>query len=304
MPEPLNRPLVIGISSRALFSLEDENRLFDSEGPDAFSRWQIEHERDLLAPGPGFPLVKALLHLNRLDASDAERFCEVVIMSKNSPHAALRVRNSIEHHGLDIVRSAWVSGAPLAPYIEAFGVDLFLSRDPHDVQAAFEAGTAAGLVYDAPPDYSAELEQIRIAFDADAVVFSDESERIFREEGMDAFVEHERRNARTPLADGPFARVFRAIAIHQSRFAPGEPPIRTAIVTARGGRAQERVVRTLHVWDVRVDEMFCLGGAPKTEVLRAFRPHIFFDDHPDNVERASEAVPSARVPSRLSPVRP
>lgn len=292
-------PLVVAISSRALFDLEDENRLYDAEGKDAFNRWQIAHEHEILSPGPGFPLVRALLGLN--DLVPGERLCEVVVMSKNSPHAALRVRNSIEHHGLDIVRSAWVSGAPLGPYAQAFGVDLFLSRDSRDVEAAFEAGIAAGLVYDAPPDYSAMLEQIRIAFDADAVVFSDASERIFREEGMEAFVAHERTNARTPLADGPFARLFRAIALLQHRFAGDRPPIRTAIVTARGGSAQERVVRTLHVWDVRVDEMFCLGGAPKTEVLRAFRPHIFFDDQHENVERASEAVPAARVPSRLAP---
>lgn len=297
MPNHLAHPLVVGISSRALFDLEEENRLFDSQGTDAFNAWQIAHEREVLGPGPGFPLVRALLRLN--DLAD-DRLCEVVVMSKNSPHAALRVRYSIEHHALDIVRSAWVSGAPLGPYIQAFRVDLFLSRDHNDVQAAFDAGIAAGLVYDAPPDFREPLEQIRIAFDADAVVFSDESERIYREQGMEAFLAHERENARTPLADGPFARVFRAIALLQSRFKGAErPPIRTAIVTARGGVAQERVVRTLHLWDVRVDEMFCLSGAPKTEVLRAFRPHIFFDDQHENVERASVAVPAARVPSRL-----
>lgn len=291
--------IVVAVSSRALFDLEEENRLYDAHGADAFNQWQIEHERDILAPGPGFPLVRALLGLNQL--LEGERLVEVVVTSKNSPQAALRVRNSIDHHGLDIVRSAWVSGAPLGPYIQAFGVDLFLSRDSHDVQAVFDAGIAAGLVYDAPPDYSGMLEQIRVAFDADAVVFSDESERIYREQGMEAFLAHERENARTPLADGPFAKVFRAIALLQRRFAGARPPIRTAIVTARGGVAQERVVRTLHVWDVRVDEMFCLGGAPKTEVLRAFRPHIFFDDQHENVARASGAVPAARVPSRLGP---
>lgn len=301
MPLDLSKVLVVGISSRALFELTEANAVFEGEGLDAYIRYQLEREDEVLPPGAGFPLVRAMLALN--EVAPGGRRCEVVILSKNSPDLSLRISRSIEHYGLDITRAAFVSGAPLAPYLNAFSVDLFLSRDAQDVQAAVDAGVAAAEIYPPPGNMAAPLDQIRIAFDADAVVFSDESERIYKEKGLEAFLDHEKANAKKPLKDGPFAKLFRAIAVLQAAFPKGETPIRTAIVTARNSPAHERVIRTLRVWGVRLDEVFFLGGVPKAEILRAFGAHMFFDDQDLHCAPASKVVPTARVPGPYSMIK-
>jgi 5'-nucleotidase len=181
MPVDLSKTFVIGISSRALFDLEAENLVFLEQGLAAYRQLQLERENVLLEPGPGFPLVKALLALNEI--APGGRRCEVVVMSKNSADISLRIFDSIKHHNLNIIRAALVSGASLAPYLRAFSVDLFLSRDHSDVQAGIDAGVASAVIYDTPPDYTARLDQIRIAFDADAVLFSDESETVYKNSG-------------------------------------------------------------------------------------------------------------------------
>jgi 5'-nucleotidase len=292
MPVDLSGSLVIGISSRALFDLRREDALFVSAGLAAYRRDQREREDELLPPGTAFPLVRALLRLN--DPARA-RAAEVVVMSRNSTETSLRLFNSIRHYDLDITRAALSGGAPLAPYLKAFSVDLFLSRDDGDVRAALDGGTAAALVYDRPDDPLEEPEEIRIAFDGDAILFSDEAERIYQEHGLEAFARHEAERARVPLPDGPFARVLRKISrLQQSR--DGGPSIRTALVTARGGPAHERVIRTLLAWGVEIDEAFFMGGVPKTQVLEAFRPHVYFDDHAAHCDRAAPRVPTGRVP--------
>lgn len=290
----LNGKLVVGISSRALFDLEDENRIFNEDGLDAYEKYQIEHEDDILKPGTAFPLVRALHNLNSGD----ERLTEIIIMSKNSANTSLRVFNSIEHYGLDISRAALVGGASISPYLGAFKTDLFLSADENDVQEAIDANIAAGIICsheDFPIDPDQEIKQIRIAFDGDAVIFSDESESIFQSEGLKAFEEHERQNALKPLPEGPFAKLLKTISVVQRRFGKDEMPIRTALVTARNMPAHERVIRTLRAWDVRIDEAFFLGGIKKSEVLRAFGANIFFDDQTAHTDPASKVVPSARV---------
>jgi 5'-nucleotidase len=297
MPFDLSRVLVVGISSRALFDLGESNLVFEREGLDAYTRHQLSREEDVLAPGAAFPLISAMLRLNEATAVGGRR-CEVVVMSKNNAATSLRLWRSIQHHRLDITRGAFVSGAPLADYLDAFKVDLFLSLNEPDVQAAVDAGFAAALVYPPPDGYTARLGQIRIAFDADAVIFSDESERIYQEQGLAAFLEHERQNARQPLKEGPFAKLLRAIAVLQRDVRPDV--IRTAIVTARNWPAHERVIRTLEVWGVRVDEAFFLGGIAKDKVLKAFGAHIFFDDQHAHVEPASRLVPAARVPYKIN----
>ncbi len=291
----LNNKLVVGISSRALFDLETENKIFEEQGLDAYEAYQIEHEDDILNPGTAFPLVKALHRLNDGD----ERLTEIIIMSKNSANTSLRVFKSIEKYGLDISRGALVSGRPIAPYLAPFKTDLFLSADENDVQEAINAGFAAGIIcsHDALPiDPNQEIDQIRIAFDGDAVIFSDEAERIYQEQGLDAFAEHERMNAQNPLPEGPFAKLLKTISLVQQRFPEDKMPIRTALVTARNAPAHERVVRTLRAWDARIDEAFFLGGIEKAEVLKAFGAHIFFDDQTVHTDPASKSVPAARVP--------
>ena len=193
------------------------------------------------------------------------------------------------------VRGAFTSGASLAPYLEAFDVDLLLSADEKDVQAAANAGVAAGLIENPPDKVAATVDQIRIAFDGDAVLFSDEAEKIFQKDGLDAFQEHEKRNAQKPLPDGPFAKLLRTLASVQSNSKLPQTPIRTALVTARNSPAHERVIRTLRTWGVRVDETFFLGGVSKRKVLKAFGAHIFFDDQSIHCADARSVVPTARV---------
>lgn len=297
----LQQSLVIGISSRALFDLEEANNLFEREGVEAYRAYQRRHEDRVLAPGTAFHLVEALLRLNRF--SD-RRLVEVIVMSRNDPDTGLRIFHSINEHGLDITRSAFTGGDALAPYLGAYHVDLFLSKSEADVQGAIDAGVAAAQLYEPPTDFDPDRDQIRIAFDADAVLFSEEAERVYKERGLQAFVAHEREHARRPLPAGPFAKLLRTLAFIQKGLNTERAPVRIAIVTARDSPAHERVIRTLRQWDVNVDEAFFLGGLPKHNVLRAFRAHIFFDDQHMHVDLASRGVPAGRVPYRSdSPLR-
>ena len=295
MAVSLENKLVVGISSRALFDLEDENRIYKDEGLEAYIKYQREHENVVLKPGAAFSLIKALQALN----SEGKRYIEIIVMSKNSADTSLRIFNSIEHYGLDIGRAALVSGSSIAPYLEAFKTDLFLSADETDVQEAIAADIAAGIIcVDSKIETNIfeELDHIRIAFDGDAVIFSDESERIYQEKGLDAFEEHERKNAQNNLEQGPFAKLLKTISLIQKEFPEDKMPIRTALVTARKAPAHERVIRTLRAWDVKIDEAFFLGGVEKSEVLKAFGANIFFDDQKKHVELAAKLVPAARVP--------
>ena len=297
----LDNKLVIGISSRALFDLTKENELFEKEGVESYRDYQIQHENEILKPGPGFSLVKALLELNNL-TGEKERV-EVIVMSRNSPDTSLRVFNAIRYYNLPITRAVLVSGASLAPYLKAFKTDLFLSAYEEDVQAAVNFGIAAGIICENVPGNYSEFrkeEPIKIAFDADAVIFSDESECIYKARGLAAFEENERKNAKKPLMEGPFANFLKIISDLQKEFPAESVPIRTALVTARCAPAHERVIRTLREWNVRIDEAFFLGGIEKKEILKAFGAHIFFDDQSVHTIPASEVVPAARVPS---PVR-
>ncbi|MGN0472322.1 MAG: 5'-nucleotidase [Lachnospiraceae bacterium] len=299
MAYDLEKRLVIGVSSRALFDLSKENEIFETQGVEAYCKYQVEHENEVLQPGPGYAIIKALLNINRLPGQEGR--VEVIVMSRNSADSSLRVFNSINHYGLDISRAVLASGASLAPYLNAFRTDLFLSAYEDDVQSAINGGIAAGIICgDGIHVYSCEndLDCIRIAFDGDAVLFGDDSEKIYQEHGLEAFEENERENARNPLSAGPFAKFLKTISDLQREFPPEKSPIRTALVTARSAPAHERVIRTLRAWQVRIDEAFFLGGISKRDVLEAFGAHIFFDDQAVHTTPASEVVPSARVPYR------
>lgn len=299
MPFDLTSPLVIGISSRALFNLEDENAVFEERGLKAYADYQRAHEKDVLLPGPAFQLVKAFLNLNMLRQD--KRTVEVIIMSRNSPETSLRIFHSIEHYGLDITRAALLSGADVAPYLKAFKTDLFLSAYAPDVKQAVDNGVAAGMILTGKQHANSneEIGQIRIAFDGDAVLFSAESERVFKQQGMAAFYEHEQNMVDTPLEKGPFANFLMALSTMQNIYHTQEQaPIRTALVTSRSIPAHERAIKTLREWGVRVDEAFFLGGIQKRDILASFGAHIFFDDQHAHAEPASEVVPSAVVPYR------
>ncbi len=295
----MERCFTIGISTRALFDLEREHQIFETEGVEAYVQYQISHEADILKPGAAFPLIQAFLDLNRLDE---RRQIEVVIMSKNSADAGLRIFHSIAYYGLDITRAALTTGAPIAPYLAAYDVDLYLSYSDRDVKDALASGVAAGLLLPGPGKRPEAISQIRVAFDGDAVLFSAEAERIFLDKGKEAFCASEKAKALIPLAPGPFAHILRLIARIQRMAPAGSNPIRTALVTARSAPAHERVIRTLQYWGVRIDEAFFLGGMDKSRVLSAFGAHIFFDDSEINTKSASRVVLSARVPVEIKEV--
>jgi 5'-nucleotidase len=291
--------LVVGISSRALFDLEEENKLFQEKGVVEYRKYQKERESDILLPGTGFHIVKALLNLNKLST---ERLVEVIIMSRNSPETGIRVLNSVKHYNLDITRSAFTGGESLFDYIEAFDVDLFLSKDEGDVQKIIDSEIAAALIYELPTGFTPETTTVRIAFDADAVVFSDESEQIYKNGGLEAFHENESKNSKVLLKEGPYAKLLKTLSKIQRKMETGIElsPIRIAIVTARNSPSHMRVLNTLREWDVYVDEAFFLGGLPKDKILKAFKAHIFFDDQETHLEPAKVLVPSAKVPYKTS----
>ena len=270
--------LVVGISSRALFNLEKENEVFEKEGLDAYRDYQIVHENDVLSPGSGFVLVKNLLNINKLAN---RKLVEVIVMSRNSADTSLRIIHSLEYYDMDIGRMVLSGGEDISRYLSAFGVDLFLSCNENDVSNAIHAGFAAGM--------------IRIAFDADAVLFSAESEKIYQEHGLEAFNENEILNQDVALQKGPMASLLKSLSWLQNE-TKDLNVLRTAIVTARNKDTGVRVIKTLRAWNIVVDEVFFMQGAKKAAVLACFGANIFFDDQDVHAGPASDVVPSARVP--------
>jgi len=298
MPEDQIPTLTVAITARALFDLEHSHGLYEREGVAAYAEFQRDREDDMLAPGIAFPLVRKLLALNEGRPRHAPRV-EVILLSRNSADTGLRIFNSIEHYGLGIIRAVFTSGAPTYPYIVPFGAQLFLSANPESVRRALEHGVAAATIL---PSKAPEQihDQLRIAFDGDAVIFGDESERISQEQGMEAFARNEREHVSTPLSGGPFRGFLAALHSIQSAFPSNPSPIRTALVTARSAPAHKRVILTLREWGVRLDEALFLGGRDKGPFLEAFGADIFFDDSHRNVENARRHVATGHVPHGVS----
>jgi 5'-nucleotidase len=289
-------PLVIAISSRALFNLEDSHRVFEEEGLGAYQQYQISKEDQPLEQGDAFLLVQKLLGLNKLlDESPVQ----VILLSRNSADTGLRVFNSIQHYGLDISRAAFSGGESPYRYISAFNSHLFLSTDGADVRQALESGVAAATILPSEKSVTPN-EKLKIAFDGDAVLFSDDSEKIFKNKGLAAFTENEKQAANEPLSGGPFKPILAALQQIQMAFPPGESPLRTCLVTARAAPAHERVVRTLRAWNIRIDESLFLGGLDKGEFLRAFDADVFFDDQEGHCESARNHVATGHVPHGIS----
>lgn len=299
MAYDLSKLLVVGVSSRALFDLEDEARIYERLGLEAYRQYQLEHETEVLRPGTAFALIKGLLALNQ---ANEERRVEVIVVSHNNPETGLRVFHSIQHYGLDISRAAFVGNDPLTEYLRTFNVGLFLSPSTEDVQSAIDADIPAAIVYRPPNEPQTEIGELRIAFDADAVIFSEESEAIYQTSGLQAFLEHEHQNADRMLAEGPLAKLLIKLGALQQTASPEATPFRLAIVTARNSPAHERVVKTLRAWGVRVDAAFFLGGIGKAEVLRTFGAHIYFDDQTSHLAPAALHTPCALVPYKSSSV--
>ncbi len=298
--------LCIAISSRALFNLEEGHEIYVKQGVEAYCKYQLEHEDVLLQPGIGFSLVKKLLSLNKLPDNLYQEYehspsprVEVILLSRNSSDTGLRIFNSIEQHQLNIVRAAFSGGETPLRYVQAFGTDLFLSADPEDVCEALQQGFAAATLL---PSVSINQNntQLRIAFDGDAVLFSDESEQVFSKGGLKAFDIHEKEAADKPMSAGPFKDFLSMLHILQSHFTGKDSPVRTALVTSRGAPAHERVIKTLRDWGIRIDETIFLGGMPKGKFLQAFGADIFFDDQTKHCNAAASYVSTAHVPHGIT----
>ena len=298
MGHDLEGKLVVGVSTRALFDLDEAHRVFEQEGVDAYIRYQIENERVPLRPGTGFPLVRGLLRINDLLGDPV---VEVVIISRNSAETGLRTAHSIRALGLPITRAAFTRGRPAYQYLSAFSCDLFLSAHEEDVVEALKAGFAAGRILPVPPSPDAADGEVRIAFDGDAVLFSPASQEIYDSHGLEAFQAHERSRADEPMEAGPFMGFLRALCAIQARFSAEACPLRTALITARDAVSHQRVVRTLRAMNVRIDEAFFLGGVPKERFVAAWKAHIFFDDQLVHAEPASKVSPTAQVPRPETP---
>ncbi len=299
MQTPASGHLVVAITSRALFDLEDSHGVFERDGVQAYAQFQRTREDEVLAPGIAFGLVRKLAALNDGAPADAPR-AEVILLSRNSSDTGLRIFNSIEHYGLGIVRAVFTAGEPTDPYIEPFGAHLFLSANPASVRRALERGVAAATILpsregDAKAD-SQQHQQLRIAFDGDAVIFGDESQRIANEQGLDAFSRNEAEMAHTPMSGGPFKGFLAALHRLQRAFPAEDCPLRTALVTARSAPAHKRLILTLREWGVRLDEALFLGGRDKGPFLRAFGADIFFDDSQRNIDNARQHVAAGHVP--------
>ena len=298
MPATLDGQLVVAISSRALFDFEEENQHFEANDDRAYMQLQLERLDRAAKPGVAFSLVQKLLAFN-----SGEQKVEVVILSRNDPVSGMRVFRSAKHFGLMIQRGVFTRGESPWRYLKPLNANLFLSANEADVRSALEAGVPAARVFPHSARASdAHPNEVRIAFDGDAVLFSDEAERVYQKAGLDAFQAHELERAATPLAAGPFKPLLLALQRLQQEPSHGMR-IRTALVTARSAPAHERAIRTLMEWNIEVDQAMFLGGLRKGEFLREFEPDFFFDDQTGHIENAAAHVPSGHVASGVSNIQ-
>ncbi len=303
MPYPIEDKLVIAVSSSALFDLTESDSIFKKYGEGAYRTYQEDKLNVPFERGVAFPFIKRLLTLNESFAE--EQPVEVVLMSKNSPETGERAFRSIEHYHLNISRACFTSGSPNFRYLPAFNASLFLSANLEDVKDALQKGYAAGRVMNTQYiDDDENDKELRIAFDFDGVLASDESERIFQASGGDLnqYLNHEKENANVPLELGPIGGLLQKISLFQQlekKKKQSEPNYRrilkTAIVTARNAPAHERVVSSLKDWGVEVDEAFFLGGIDKSRILNVMKPHIFFDDQMHHLKHIAH-IPSVHIP--------
>jgi 5'-nucleotidase len=301
MPYDLTNRLVIGIASSALFNLSESDAVFRHEGEESYRRYQEEHLDEPLAAGVAFPFIQRLLSLNDLAAAN-DPLVEVIVMSHNDPDTGLRVMRSIQHHGLGITRAIFTEGQSPYIYMPVLNMSLFLSANETDVRKAVELGQPAGQVLESA--YTDDgSNQLRIAFDFDGVLASDESEKIFQERGLADFQIHEIANAVTPVSPGPLHEFLRNVNKIQKREEQRAREdenysrrVRISIVTARSAPAHERAVASLKAWGVTVNDAFFLGGIDKGAIMQVLEPHIFFDDQKTHLLSTAKAVPSVHVP--------
>jgi 5'-nucleotidase len=294
-------PLRIGISTRALFDLEEEHRVFEEEGVKAYAAMQLDREDEILRKGTGFEVVERLLALNEPESAP---YVEVILLSQNSPDLSLRAFKSIDHYGLSVKTGSFTSGRSLSDFVPAWGIDLFLSNMDADVKGAVAGGAAAARLGVPPTDrVETPAGEVRVAFDGDAVVFDAKSDMIYKEQGLEAFLTHEIANASNPMARGPFGKFLHKLSALRRVFLDegNVSKVRIALVTARNAPAHERVIRTLRAWGTPADEAHFVGGHPKSPILKAIGAHIFFDDQEKHVLGAAGVVAAGHVPGPHDP---
>jgi 5'-nucleotidase len=306
----LSETLVVGISSTALFDLTEADGVFRSKFAEdrqtavsEYRAYMLDRENEPLEDGTGMPLVKALLALSKYRKDgDTRPLVEVVVMSRNSPETGVRVLNNIRSRNLPISRHAFTGGEPVVRYLDAFDVDLFLTTNVGDAQRVIDGGTCAAAIVKAPPSEMAAPpeNQVRIAFDGDAVLFDESSELVYKTKGLAGFHSHEDAQQDVPMSQGPYASLLQKLSRLQTRLPFGVEfsPVHIAVVTARNAPAEMRVIKTLRKWGIYVNEMFFLGGVDKAKILRALRPHVFFDDQDLHLDAAAKHVPACKVPYR------
>lgn len=302
MPYPIERKLVVGVSSNALFNLELEDKIFEDEGIDRYRKFQRANKATPLYGGIAMPFIKRFLHINKVYQDEIP--VEVVLLSKNSPETGIRLFNAIKDHGLDISRAAFTSGKSPYNYIPAYNISLFLSRNEQDVINAINANHGAGRIIKTQiVDDDMDME-LRVAFDFDGVIADDQAEKVYTDTGQLAlFHEHEQENISVPHNPGPLADFFKKLSFFQqleTKKEVADPSykkmLKTAIVTARNAPSHERALNTLKEWGVTVDEMFLLGGIEKRRILEILKPHLFFDDQMTHLDPKLENIPLVHIP--------
>ncbi len=302
MPYPIDKKLVVGVSSNALFNLEFEDKIYNEEGIENYRKYQEDNKEKVLDKGLAFPFIRRFLNINSV--YNEKLPVEVVLLSKNSPETGLRIFNSIKYHNLDISRAAFLSGKSTYEYIPAYNISLFLSTNESDVLNAIKANYPAGRILKSDIHDDDKDNQLRVAFDFDGVIADDQSEKVFKESNdLDLFHQHETANIKKPHNPGPLSDFFKKLAYFQkleqkksTEDKTYKQILRTAIITARNAPSHERAINTLKDWGVTVDEMFFLGGVEKRRILEVLKPHLFFDDQIAHLDTSIKEIPLVHIP--------
>lgn len=303
MPYPIEKKLVVGVSSSALFNLENEDSLYQQKGVEEYRQFQIQHKKEILPKGVAFPFIKKFLDINKTYTEEMP--VEVVLLSKNSPETGIRILNSIQHYELDITRAAFTSGKSPFAYIPAYNISLFLSTNQSDVENSIQADYPAGqFLNNAVNTFENDSNELIVAFDFDGVIADDGSEAVYKQsESLIKFHEHELENIEMPHNPGPLADFFKKISYFQKLETKKENEIanynkilRTAIITARSSPSHERAINTLSSWGVTVDELFLMGGVDKSRILNVLKPHIYFDDQLVHLNKERTDIPLVHIP--------
>ena len=301
MPYELSDKLVVGVASSALFDLAESDAYFRERGEAKYRAYQDERIDETLGPGVAFPFIQRLLNLNDLRPGDP--LVEVIILSHNDPMTGLRVMRSVKTHGLPITRSVFTQGQSPYGYIEAFEMSLFLTANRADVDAAIKLGLPAGHVLLSTATYDDADPSLQVAFDFDGVLASDEAERMYREDGIEKYRDHEDAHSHIPLAPGLLqpllADLNRIQSLEEERRATDStysPRLRISLITARDAPSHERAVHSMREWGVNVNDAFFLGGIEKSKVLKVLRPHIFFDDQQQHLDTALDHIAGVHIP--------